>query len=920
MFAIRPHRPQILAAGLALALCTTLAPLTARAAAELSTATLNGGNGLRLDGGLNASNANEQAGISVSVLGDINDDGIDDLLVGASRASNGSGVSRAGRSYVVFGRSSGFAAALDLTALDGTNGFRLEGAVANGDVGESVAGVGDINGDTIDDFAVCGFRGGAAATGRCHVVLGRSSAFSPVLDLGALDGSNGFVVNGVTAGDELGRSVAGVGDINGDGFDDLAMGAIGADPNGVEASGSTYVLFGRNTGFGASFDLTTLDGSNGFRLDGASAVGLTGASVAGAGDVNGDQVDDLIIGSTTVDGIGADEAYVVFGRDTTMAPPTPFPAAINLSSLDGSNGFVFGAGGATLTLGFAVGAAGDVNGDGIGDIAVGAPFVASLTGSAFVVFGRSTPFPATIGAADLDGSNGFRVDGVAASQVLGISVAGGDLNGDGFSDVLLGSPTGGNAAGSGVLVFGRSGGFPAVIASSSLDGSNGLRIVDGTVGSDLGWDVSVGGDVNADGTPDLLIGAPDFSNTAGTPPGDAYVVFGNGAPLLASGASGTLTALEDDSNPVGSTIAALLPDITVYLDTQPLAGAAIDSNAPVLAMGVWQYRANTAAAWTAVPTSGLSRSNALLLAPGASVRFLPIQPDFFGSVAPLTLRAWDGTDASAYSFGAGQDIRASVGSLGGFSNDMNRLPVAASFIPVNDPPSFSASSPPTAAEDAGAQTVSGWVSSVSSGPANESAQQILGYLVSNVTNPALFAAAPSVSPDGTLSYTPATDANGASAFLVQVRDDGGTANGGSDTSAPQVFVVIVDEVNDAPSFSASNPAATPQNSGPVTLPAWASFTPGPANESSQQVDSWLVSSISNPGLFSAPPSIAANGTLSYTPAPGATGTSTFTVRVRDNGGTVGGGIDTSSPQQFTITVFALTDNLFCDGFEGSACN
>jgi hypothetical protein len=915
MSATRPLRPHVLAGALALGLSTTLAPPTAQAVAVLSTVTLNGANGLRLDGGLNASNANEQAGISLSVLGDINGDGIDDLLVGADRGDNGAGNTQAGRSYVVFGRSTGFDAALDLTALSGSNGFRLEGVSQFNRIGQSVANAGDLNGDHIDDLAVCSPRVGSA--GACYVVFGRNTAFSAVIDLGSLNGSNGFVINGLSAADELGTSVAGAADINKDGFDDLVIGAPGADNH----AGSTYVLFGRNGNFGTSFDLSTLDGSNGFRIDGGATFDYSGNAVAAAGDVNGDQVDDLIIGASEASAIsGAWEAYVVFGRASSVAQPTPFPAVINLSTLNGSNGFVFGAGGATRTLSFAVGPVGDVNGDGIADVAVGAPLFSpggvNLAGSAFVVFGRGTAFPATIATADLDGNNGFRVDGVDASQLLGVSVAGGDVNGDGFSDVLLGSSSNGGA-GSGVLVFGRSGGFPAVIASSSLDGSNGLGIVDGTVGSDLGWAVSVGGDVNADGTPDLLIGRPVFS---GAVPGDAYVVFGNGAPLLTGGASGSVTALEDNGDPVGSTLAALLPDTLVYLDTQALAGAAIDSNAPVVSEGIWQYRTNAAGAWTAVPTSGLSRSNALLLAPDASVRFVPSQPDFFGSVAPLILRAWDGTDANAYSFGTGQDIRASVGSLGGFSNDLNRLPVAAAVIPVNDAPSFTASTPPAGAEDAGAQTASGWISSVSMGPANESAQQVLGYLVSNVTNPALFAVAPSVSPNGTLSYTPATDANGASAFLVQVRDDGGTANGGIDTSAQQVFVLIVNAVNDAPSFSASNPAATPQNSGSVTLSGWASFTPGPANESSQQVDSYPVSGISNPTLFSSPPSVAANGTLSYTPAPGATGTSTFTVRVRDNGGTVGGGIDTSLPQQFTITVFAVTDNLFCDGFEDSACN
>lgn len=897
---------QFRSAVLALAAANLLAPAPAQAAADLVTSALNGSNGLRLDG-LGGS----WTGHSVSVLGDVNGDGIDDLLVGALNADNDDPfIDGAGHAYVVFGRSSWFAATLDLTALDGSNGFRLEGVAAFDQAGFSVADAGDLNGDDIADLAVCG---APSAANDCHVVFGRPGAvpFSAVIDLGALDGSDGFRIGG------LFTSVAAAGDVNGDGIGDLLIGNSSASPGGRSFAGSVYVLFGDGGGFGADVDVGALDGSNGFRIDGGTAGDRAGGSVAAAGDVNDDGVDDLIIGAWPLgDQAGADQAYVVFGRASTPEDPTPFAATLDLSSLDGSTGFAIGVRDEIESLGAAVAGAGDVDGDGIDDVVVGAPAASpggtNLAGSAFVVFGRDTAFPATLAPSDLDGSNGFRIDGSNESGALGYSVSGGDVNGDGLADLVLGAPTINSGIGRSVLVFGRSGGFPAMLAESSLDGSNGLRIADNVGLTVFGASVSGGGDFNADGTVDLLIGASLASR--------AYVVFGNGAPLLAMGADGSLISLEGDSDPFGAPIATLFPD-TVYLDTQPLAGAAIDNNAPVSAHGVWQYRSAPLAEWETLPTSGLSPENALLLAVNGALRFLPNDPaDFFGAVPGPLLRAWDGADAGFYSFGPGQDIRASIGSLGGFSNDANRLTVSAEVLPVNDPPSFVAASPPEVNEDAGAQSLTGWASEISPGPANEAAQSV-SFEVGSITNPGLFSVPPSVSSTGVLSYTLAADANGASGFSVRVIDDGGTADDGVDASANQFFVLSVRAVNDAPSFIASDPPAVDQDAGPQTVIGWASFDPGAGDESGQ-VASYSISDVSNPGLFAVLPSVAANGDLSFTPAASASGTSSFTVRVSDNGGTAHGGVDTSAPQQFTISVDAsvpIDDRVFCSGFEALPC-
>lgn len=229
-------------------------------------------------------------------------------------------------------------------------------------------------------------------------------AAPPVIPLSALDGNNGFRLDGVVSEEYSGTSVSGIGDINGDGIDDLIIGAYGAGG----FSGRSYVVFGRSTGsFAAAINLSTLNGSNGFRLDG---VGQSGRDVSGAGDVNGDGVDDLIIGAPAA-GLGSSgSSYVVFGRRGSG-----FASAISLSSLDGSNGFRLD-GAAGDVSGVAVSAAGDINGDGLDDLVIGANRAnpnGTDSGSSYVVFGRGTGFDAVINLATLNGSNGFRLDGVA---------------------------------------------------------------------------------------------------------------------------------------------------------------------------------------------------------------------------------------------------------------------------------------------------------------------------------------------------------------------------------------------------------------------------------------------------------------------------------------------------------------------------
>src|SRR5207244_2069245 len=139
----------------------------------------------------------------------------------------------------------------------------------------------------------------------------------------------------------------------------------------------------------------------------------------------------------------------------------------------------------------------------------------------------------------------------------------------------------------------------------------------------------------------------------------------------------------------------------------------------------------------------------------------------------------------------------------------------------------------------------------------------------------LFSAQPAISSTGTLTYTPAADANGSATVSVQIHDNGGTANGGVDTSAAQTFTITVTAVNDAPSFTKGEDQTILEDAGAQSVSAWATgLSAGPSNESSQTVD--FIVSNSNNALFSAQPAISASGTLSYTPAANANGSATVT--------------------------------------------
>ena len=220
---------------------------------------------------------------------------------------------------------------------------------------------------------------------------------------------------------------------------------------------------------------------------------------------------------------------------------------------------------------------------------------------------------------------------------------------------------------------------------------------------------------------------------------------------------------------------------------------------------------------------------------------------------------------------------------------------------VNDVPSFTKGSDITVLEDAAYSNA--WATGISAGAANESAQ-VLDFIVSNDNN-ALFSTQPAVSSAGVLSFVPAANAYGAATVTVQIHDNGGTANGGVETSATQTFTITVTTVNDAPSFSKGADITVFEDSAAYSADFATAISAGPTDESGQTVN-FIVSNDNN-SLFSAQPVISAAGTLSFTPVANANGSATVTVQIHDNGGTLNGGVDTSAAQTFTITISATND-------------
>jgi VCBS repeat-containing protein len=373
----------------------------------------------------------------------------------------------------------------DLTYVTPSLGFVIQGDAAEDGTGSSVSAAGDVNGDGFVDLIVgapFGNDGGSNA-GEAYVVFGKAAGLGTVdgsgramLDLTSLSPADGFVIQDDVTGDNAGWSVSAAGDINGDGFADVIIGAPGGDDGGNYA-GEAYVVFGGASGLGtldgagrSVVDLASFSPAQGFIVRGDAAGDATGIGVSSAGDVNGDGLADLIVGASLGDDGGdiAGEAYVVFGKASGFGTVDGTGrSVVDLTSLSPANGFVIQGDAAGDEAGYSLSSAGDVNGDGIADLIVGArggDDGGSNAGEAYVVFGTTSGFGTVDGTGrsvvdltTLAAANGFVVQGDEATDWAGLSVSkAGDVNGDGFADIIVGAPLGADAgvnAGEAYVVF-----------------------------------------------------------------------------------------------------------------------------------------------------------------------------------------------------------------------------------------------------------------------------------------------------------------------------------------------------------------------------------------------------------------------------------------------------------------------------------
>ncbi|MEM7505327.1 MAG: Ig-like domain-containing protein [Pseudomonadota bacterium] len=513
---------------------------------------------------LNGNVSGDRAGYAFTDLGDVNGDGFTDLAVSAPNGTPGS-FPNAGYSYIVFGGPDiDQFSSLDLQSLDGSNGFRFDGFSGGLYAGTSLANAGDVNGDGLDDILIGARENYYGEAGRSFVVFGAANLGSGGIieldEFNFVDGVNAFQIvadNAISPG--FLNQVQSVGDLNDDGFDDVAVSFQGAEfPDGESGreTATTYIIFGTDQAVdGGTLNLSDIDGSNGFFVQAPDGPYTSFAYSMTAGDINGDGIDDLIIGDDTASGSSGygGAVFVILGA-TDLGPAGGGAAAefelgnFDFGNLDGSNGFAITPAEDGEGLGRGVSAIGDINGDGLDDLVLSSyrgffdNTQDNYVGRVQVVFGATDLGSTSGGTFGLANYSAQTLNMISLNErFLGKVDILGDVNGDGFDDLLISVASGEFATDTAFLVFGSETLAGQTINLDTLDGTDGYRLAAPTTSNNLARGAGAG-DLNNDGLADLVFGDPGFDDGQRFNVGQAAVVFG-GATSLA-----VLDALDGTTN------------------------------------------------------------------------------------------------------------------------------------------------------------------------------------------------------------------------------------------------------------------------------------------------------------------------------------------------------------------------------------